>query len=505
MRAKFQLGSKVSASLPLERVTWQIFDQSFSPEKLALEEGTLLKEKPHRRVYKYGELILKAFKAKPFQPDQARKEALLGQALGDLAPKVLAYGRGEKWRFVITKYIHGLSLDSYLKENFPALTRNERETLFQGLARFLKGLFKREVFQPDFHLQNILFEPQTGNLYLLDLHRAHRVTYTPRRVYLQLAYLLPPLLSRLSWWEVGRLVVYLSRFFPTLKERAVRLYIQRQAFALMRKHFQRKEKHMFALFSFQGKRSWKQTFLYSSSHLQNLLDAPLDPSKRIKDSRTTKSTLLEQEGQTYLIKAYHLRGPLHALSRILWGSRARRTFQNHLRLALRGVPTILPLAFREERFQTKGPQGLLVYPWIPEARRDWRAYWEGLDKKEKRLLLHRLVSFLWEIHERGVFHGDAKITNFVLFNNGKLAIIDLDNLSFYVPGLVVLRRLQDLACLAFSLARFEPHRQREVLEEVFSYYAFLCPEVNQKHFLRFCQYVEKLFQKRARKEGLPYK
>lgn len=478
-------------------ISWHRFHSHFDPQIFSAQEAVLLQDKPLRKVYLIDNFVFKAFKAKPLRRDQAWKEASLGLFLEGLAPKVWAYGYSPKWRFVVTEFVQGLSLGKFLEDIFPFLSRGERQIFFRKLALFLAALIKRGVFQPDFHLENILLEPNEYKFYLLDLHRARQIEFSSKMLCSQWAYLLPPLLSKLSWWEIGRLTYAMSELFPSLRTRSLRLCVQKKAFSLMRKHFQKREKKCFS--KLYRESTLRETKI-STQPLSSVFFERLPASSLwIKDSRTTKSVRIKVGEKFYLRKAYHLRGPFHALVRMLIGSRARKAFFNALRLSLRGIRTITPLALWERRFTLKGPQGILVYPWVSEARRDWRTYWASLDEPQKIWLTERLVRFLWEMHERGVFHGDAKITNFVLFKDGRVGIIDLDNVVFQRGALSSAKRLQDLAALACSLERLEAKSTFPLVDHIFSFYSFLFPEFSSKYYPRFIRYISKLQRKRLKK------
>lgn len=463
---------------------WEIFAPSFSPESIVWEEGRLLKDRPHRRVWLFEDFVVKAFRQKPLQRDQARKEAELGRALAGLSPDVLAYGRKGSWRYVVTRRIRGEDLGEFLRRRYSLLPSSAKKTFWVSFSRFLRGLIDRGIFQPDFHLGNVLVaEGSAFEFYLIDLHRAHRRSYDEVLLKRQLAYLLPPLRDHLSWWETGRLTHYLSKVFPALRRRSFRLAVQKEAHALMRRHFARRERRL------------KKEF---SPGLPAELPFPEELFKQtvlVKDSRVTKTGHFPAGEPRFWVKAYVGKG----FNGIWQGRRVERAFFGAYRLENRGVRTILPLAYWKARALGGTLRGLVVYPYLPEVRCNWGAWWKGLSARERESFLCQLVRFLWEMHERGIFHGDAKISNFFV-QEGELGVFDLDAVRFSKRPLSLRERLKDLATLVFSLLWLSPEEGKELIEKGFRFYAFLSGGLEERDLERFRSLVEKRRAKRLAKE-----
>ncbi len=461
---------------------WEIFESSFSPEKIDWEKGRLLKDRPHRQVWLFEDFVIKAFRKKLFQRDQARKEAELGLELAGFAPQVLAYGRKGSWRYVVTERIKGMDFEEFLCQRFPLLKSSQKKDLWDSFSQFLQGLIDRKIFQPDFHLQNVLVKERPSfKFYLLDLHRADRLSYDEKRLKQQFAYLLPPLLEYLSWWEIGRLTYFLSQVFPALKKRTFRKQVQTKAFALMRKHFTKREKKL--------KKNLPST-------ISKELPSPEEIFQKmvlIKNSRVTKTGYFPPEKPKFWIKAFVGKGP--------WkGKRAEKAFWGAYQLQNRGISTIIPLAYWKTKMLGGPLKGLIVYPYLPEVRRHWTKWWNNLPKTRQDAFLYRLIRFLWEMHERGISHGDAKISNF-FEKDGRLGIFDLDAIKFYEKNLSKKERLKDLATLTFSLVWLLPPEEKEPLtEKAFRFYAFLTKSFQDQDLLRFRRLVEKRLTKRLAKE-----
>jgi len=462
---------------------WKVFDPSFDPQTIAWKKGKLLKDRPHRKVWLFEDFVIKAFRRKILGGDPAWKETKLGLKLSGLSPRVLAYGSDGSWRYVVTRRLGGPDLEEFLRNRFPQLERQKKKEFLKAFSSFVKALIERGLFQPDFHLRNVLLEEGPPlKLYLIDLHRAFETTYDEKHLLRQLAYILPPLLKHLSWWDIGRLTSLLSREIPALEERRFRQKVQEKAFSYMRKHFARRE------------RRFRKTF---RSSFPETLPSPRElfgQMTLVKNSRVTKTGYFPHTCPSFWIKAYVGSG-----LRRWQEKRLKRAFEGAYRLQNRGILTIVPLAYWKEKSLQKSLRGLIVYPYQPEARHPWGREWLNLPPAEQEKLLWQWVRFLWEIHERGVFHGDAKISNFFC-QKGTWGLFDLDAVRFSKRALSRKDRLKDLATLAFSLIWLSPEKKEELSRKVFTFYAFLSCSVRERDFRTFQHLVEKRLNKRFKKE-----
>jgi len=460
---------------------WHILAPTFDPKRIVWEEGTLLKDRYYRKVWLFEDFVVKGFRKKILQRDPARKEALLGMKLKGASPEVLAYGQEECWRYVVTKRIKGPDLKKFLRERYFLLSSKEKKIFWGNFVLFLEKIIKRGIFQPDFHLENILLEQGSFRFYLLDLHRAYHIIYNEKYLTRQLAYLLPPLLEVLSWWEIGRLTALLVKVFPFLKRRSFRREIKKRAYTLMRKHFSKREKVLK-----RDQASYPDNFPSPQVVFEN--------TKFTKNSRVTKTGFFPPESPKFWIKAYRRQG----LTKFGRKGRLEKSFWGAYCLQNRGIATILPLAYwREKGFQAPW-EGFIVYPYLSEVKTDWRIQWLERPLEEKETLLKKLIRFIWEMHERGILHGDTKITNFAL-GKDKLIIFDLDAVCFLKNLPSKGKRLKDLATLASSLIWFEPEREEIICQKIFNFYAFLAGDLCEKDYLRFKRLVGKRFRKRLAK------
>ena len=119
------------------------------------------------------------------------------------------------------------------------------------------------------------------------------------------------------------------------------------------------------------------------------------------------------------------------------------------------------------------------------------------DKKEKvnYELIKNLISFLFKLHEKGVYLKDTKYNNFYHFE-GDFKIFDLEGLKFYEKPLSRFERLKDLSTLAMVL---EWEKVKNARELIFNLYKQLYPEINEKDFGKFNCLVNKKRKKREKK------
>jgi hypothetical protein len=170
--------------------------------------------------------------------------------------------------------------------------------------------------------------------------------------------------------------------------------------------------------------------------------------------------------QEIYLKLYRLRG----IRRWVTGERARcrafRAFQNAARLADLGIKTapVLAVAGRD-RNGTTGESGLFTLSLSP-ARRITLFFLDHLathdDGKERLSILRELGSFLFNIHERGVYPRDFKDSNVLLrrADHGyAFYVVDYD--GFLFAGSVPLRRrLKNLYQIGITLGETLTREER---------------------------------------------
>jgi tRNA A-37 threonylcarbamoyl transferase component Bud32 len=465
------------------------FNTDLDIEKLLSSNETLLvKEAARRRVYCNGDLFIKVFLLKPSVlrlRDLGKKEWTIAKALhqhGLTAPP-LAHGLSKGRSYFVTKKVIGQDLESFLASTWPNLQLVEKREVIYSFYQLITGLSDVGLFQPDFHLNNVIYDPEKGQFFIIDLHRAHlrsRPLMAEERLK-QLSYILPPFWGKVSRHEILRLVAILSHDWTELKARSLRFQVQEHAFSRMRRHWSKKGLRRIKN-SLKQKRDNKRLVLSSSQTPNDVIRFIEDlsneniPIKKgaIKNSRHTMAIKVEIGGSPYFLKLYRCSGHLNAGSYLFRTSRAIKTWNISWEFIVRQIPIPLPLAAVDTGDPWNEIYGAAIYVWIGAGRHNTDMIKRTLkDSEAAPGFLSKLSDFVWEMHEKGVFHGDCKISNFY-FNPSSPAtfkIFDLDGAK--IKRLLSDReRLSDLINLCASL---EWWRVRDKLtKQIFEYYTRRC-------------------------------
>ena len=465
------------------------FNTDFDLEKLLSSNETLLvKEAARRRVYCNGDLFIKVFLLKPSilkLRDPGKKEWTLAKALhqhGLTAPP-LAHGSSKGRSYFVTKKVIGQDLESFLASTWPNLQLREKHEVIYAFYQLITGLSDAGLFQPDFHLNNVIYDSEKGRFFLIDLHRAHlrsRPLMAEERLK-QLRYILPPFWGKVSRHEILRFVAILSHDWMELKARSVRFQVQEHAFSRMKRHWSKKGRRRMQG-SLKQKRNNKRLVLSSSQTPNEVIRFIEDLSNKnipikksaIKNSRHTMADKVEIGGSPYFLKLYRCSGHLSAASYLFRTSRAIKTWNISWEFIVRQIPTPLPLAAVDMGDPWNEIYGAAVYVWIGAGRHNTDMIKRTLkDHEAAPGFLSKLSDFVWEMHEKGVFHGDCKISNFYFdpSSPATFTIFDLDGAKIK-RRLSDRERLSDLINLCASLEWWRVHDK--LTKEIFKYYTRRC-------------------------------
>ncbi len=463
------------------------FNADFDLEKLLSSNETLLvKETARRRVYCNGDLFIKVFLLKPSflrLRDPGKKEWTLAKALhqhGLTAPP-LAHGLSKGLSYFVTQKVIGQDLESFLASTWPNLQLKEKREIIYAFYQLITGLSDAGVFQPDFHLNNVFFDRSRGRFVLLDLHRARlfdRPLNTKERMD-QLSYIMPPLWDKIRKREILEFTSLLSQKWPELKSRKQRYGIQERALKRMRRHWDKKGARKILKKTVKTRHD-KIVILRSEQCPEHLLNVLLffikhpkkfqGPENILKNSRHTLCLKISAKSTKYFLKAYRSSGNLKSISYLFKTSRVLRTWHISRNLLLRHISTPLPLVAIHTGNPWKSIYGAMLLPWIEAGDANINLIKETLkQRKQGDRLIKDLAYFLWQMHEKGVFHGDCKISNFYfdLSSPATFKIFDLDKTKIK-RRLSDRERLSDLINLCASL---EWWRVRDKLtKQIFEYY-----------------------------------
>ncbi len=221
-------------------------------------------------------------------------------------------------------------------------------------------------------------------------------------------------------------------------------------------------------------------------------DLVINSAETVKNSRHTLCLDVRQGGKRYFLKAYRSSGPAKSLSYMLRPRKALKIWNISWNISARHLPVMLPLAV----IQAPGPwgrfYGALLYPWQESVSGEgWKDAVAGLlvSNRNHRPFIEKLASSIWNIHQRGVYHGDCKITNFM---------VDLNGISQR-------QRRADIVCMAASLVKIAGKNTNslEIARLFFSAYAFLhFPWRMERdiHVTRLMEMLERKLQKSSRRK-----
>ena len=474
------------------RKNWEICDSAFDPESLWNSESLrLVKEAAKRKVFCSKGYYIKAFKLgysaiSPFR-DPARKEWKIATRLhiGSHTAPPAAYGRSIGWSYFAASEIEGPDLESFLCEEWPRLTRTQKKGVINLFSQFIAGISELGVFQPDFHLNNVIFGTRKERFVLLDLHRA-RLADRPlnaRERMDQLSYIMPPLWEKVRKRELMEFTSLLSRKWPELKSRKQRYWIQERAFKRMRRHWDKRGIRRILQKTVRTRHG--KTILLRSEQCPEYLPGLLisfvkhpekfqSPENILKNSRHTFCLKISTESTEYFLKAYRSSGNLKSISYLFKKPRVLRAWHISRNLLLRNISTPFPLAAIHTGNPWRSIYGAMLLPWIDAGDSNTILIKKTLKQcKQGDRLIKDLTYFLWEMHEKGVFHGDCKISNFYfdLSSPTTFTIFDLDGAKIK-KRLSDRERLSDLINLCASLEWWEV--RDKLTKQIFEYYTRRC-------------------------------
>jgi tRNA A-37 threonylcarbamoyl transferase component Bud32 len=479
----------MNCHLPLppcpEKKNWEICDPAFDPESIWDSKSMrLVKEAAKRKVFCCKGYYIKAFKLGysviyPFR-DPAKKEWKIATRLniGSLTAPPVAYGKSSDWSYFAASEIEGPDLESFLRDEWPELIRTQKKRVINLFFQFIAGISEAGVFQPDFHLNNVIFDRRGERFGLIDLHRAE-IFGRPLNIRErndQLSYIMPPLWNMVREREILEFTSFLSNKWPELKSRKRRYWIQERALKRMRRHWDKRGTRRILKKTLKT-RHGKAVILMSEQcpeHLAELLISFVkhpeefqSPENILKNSRHTLCLKVRAESTKYFLKAYRSSCNLKSICYIFKTPRVLRAWHTSRNLILRHISTPFPLVAIHTGNPWKSIYGAMLLPWIEAGDSNTILIKKTLKQREQRdRLIKDLAFFLWQMHEKGIFHGDCKITNFRFNPAGKkrFTVFDLD--STRIRRAVKDRdRISDITdmCASMEMWRISKHITRDFL------------------------------------------
>ena len=466
----------------LNGVSWEQKSSLIDDKNFLEQDFILIKERPHRKVFQGKGLFLKVYRLGGaellFGRDAARKEYVLSETLYQKrrAPRPVAYGKRGNWRFFVSKSVTGQSLEVFLEEKWPGLSILDRKKYLKKFSILLKDLADLGIIQPDFHLDNLFWNENLDDFVLIDLQRAwcKKGPLSTVEACEQLRYVIPPFLRHLSRKEMFYAVSFLSRWQPEIRRRDSRFFLSRLAYLDVRIHSRKKlprrlkkamvtQRDKGLLVSRSSSTDDGLTKTVRELVFEQKDDLALhEVVDVIKDSRHTLCLRYPLPDRDLFIKCYRSSGRLKGLSYLFRRPRSIRSWKAAWYLESVGINTISPLFLIQAQNPWGSIYGLVAYPWheqIKESKNMVRTLIQ--DEREYYAFLKKIALFIYDMHEKGVFHGDCKITNFVLSQSGELGVFDLDSVRI-CSALSEGCRIKDIYVMARSIGRLTGEKDRAV-------------------------------------------
>lgn len=159
-----------------------------------------------------------------------------------------------------------------------------------------------------------------------------------------------------------------------------------------------------------------------------------DSGERLYDGRN-KVRLFVRGGKRYVVKRFHkLSFPKNIIYTFFRKNKARRAYENALRLISKGVATPEPIALIEER-----NAGLLSAVYFVSGYTDWQAIRHPLTEEApfNRQMTVDYARFVASLHMKGIIHKDLNNTNVLYHDNGghyDFMLIDINRMTFTPDG-----------------------------------------------------------------------
>lgn len=148
----------------------------------------------------------------------------------------------------------------------------------------------------------------------------------------------------------------------------------------------------------------------------------------LKDGKTATVSRVEISGQTYVLKRYNIKKPIHAIIRGLKWSRAAVSWRNGLLLEMLGIPTAMSYVLIEERWGPLRRRSYLLSEYI-DAPQAWDIFeGDNFNEREKKFWAKNLYNLFALLKRSQISHGDLKAQNILCPPRGAL-LIDLDGMK----------------------------------------------------------------------------
>ena len=425
--------------------------------------------------------------------------------LGINIPLCVAFGREKislttEREYIITKSIHdSITLIDYYKNIFNTFPRIEKKRIIREFAIFIRNLHDKGILHSDLHAGNILVKTENDKIhfYLLDLYKVKKKSrLTARERCKNLALLNINFFTtiddslRYLFFKVyangiipdSQKIHYMKKIETISSSLAANIWLKRKKRCLQNNN----------LFSHWQDKGTKIYIKKGWNNIQNVVASPERffrdyGNKMLKNGRTATIVKVDRETDFPLfLKRYNNKGIGYSLKNLFLSSRAKNVWGNSYSFEMRGLPTPIALAYREDRRCRILKCSYIINEFITDGvhlNRFVEAWGDRLydDKKNIMILLGKLIQ---RMHFSGCFHGDLKWNNILLKeHNGhyNFYLTDLD-------GSKVKKRLKYKDCIK-DIGRFSLELQKYKIETELkdcffqAYYKKFQLSVSEKKFL----------------------
>ncbi len=470
-------------------------DKDLDPELLKnIQFETVKKSKNRVILYSKG-FYLKAFRIGKvealFKRDMAKKEFQIARRLYSLkrTARPLLYGRCGEWGLFLSKEIKGISLREFLDTQWNTFTRKEKKKFIGKFAALLKDVFELSIYQPDFHLDNCLFDIESRDFLLIDLHRAKILKggFDQGLLLKQFQKIFPPFneSKAISQTELLMAAEIFSSVFPVLRDKNKRIMILHGAYLDMKKHWQKKFNRRYDKicdsFNIDGKTVFRKR-AFSKRIIREFLKSLENElvnkefsygsgtnriSKQVEIIKNSRHTLCMKfffDGKPFFVKAYRSSSHLKSFFYLFKIPRAKRAWYLSWKLNYMKITNPHPIFAVQYNNPWRPIYGMIVYPWKEWIFQKDKELNRLFSEKDASYFARRLALFVWDMHQRGIFHGDLKITNFSWdHERNSFIVFDLDATKIR-KEISKRERIKDIKVLVRSIRRKYPGT---ALEKIF--------------------------------------
>jgi RIO-like serine/threonine protein kinase len=158
----------------------------------------------------------------------------------------------------------------------------------------------------------------------------------------------------------------------------------------------------------------------------------------LKAGDRTTVVRIDAAGTSWVLKRYNLRGPVHTAAHLMMASRAERSWHYGRLLLEAGLATPRPMAYVEHRLGPLRTRSFVLTEFAPGTLLS-DILLHGQPTAADRYMLPAQFAELWRrLSELRLTHGDAKATNYLVTDDGRLCMIDLDSMRLHRQGLTFL-------------------------------------------------------------------